>query len=176
LGSWALGLSIVWNLGLSYITCMQGCWARLLGKAACNGSMQWYNMAYAVSVPAALTPLWERQQNLNLSYPRATRGPEQLSARPAPREWLAATETKAEIYIIIWLSPLLLFVHSLSPPKPAGLDPPNFCRQTLYYVRKSLSIPQYLHYHSTCITAVLALAQYLHYCSTCITAVLAVLH
>jgi hypothetical protein len=59
--------------------------------------MQWYNMAYAVSVPAALTALWEHQQNLNLSYPQASRGPEQLSARPAPREWLAATETEAEI-------------------------------------------------------------------------------
>jgi hypothetical protein len=44
------------------------------------------------------------------------------------------------LYIIIWLSPLLLFVHSLSPPKPAGLDPPNFRRRTLYYMRKSLGI------------------------------------
>jgi hypothetical protein len=32
------------------------------------------------------------------------------------------------IYIIIWLSPYVLFVQSLSPPKPAGLDPPNFRR------------------------------------------------
>jgi hypothetical protein len=30
------------------------------------------------------------------------------------------------IYIIIWLSLYVLSVHSLSPPKPAGLDPPNF--------------------------------------------------
>jgi hypothetical protein len=58
---WDLGMNqslfinlhcIMWNLGLSYITGMQGCrarllgkaagqgiWARLLGKAACNGSM-----------------------------------------------------------------------------------------------------------------------------------------
>jgi hypothetical protein len=27
------------------------------------------------------------------------------------------------IYIIIWLRPYVLFVQSLSPPKPAGLDP-----------------------------------------------------
>jgi hypothetical protein len=29
-------------------------------------------------------------------------------------------------YIIIWLSLYVLSVHSLSPPKPAGLDPPIF--------------------------------------------------
>jgi hypothetical protein len=33
-----------------------------------------------------------------------------------------------------------LTVHSLSPPKPAGLDPTNFHRRTLYYMRKSLGI------------------------------------
>jgi hypothetical protein len=44
------------------------------------------------------------------------------------------------IYIIIWLSLLLLSVHSLSPPKPVGLDPNFFCRRTLYYMRKSLGI------------------------------------
>jgi hypothetical protein len=32
------------------------------------------------------------------------------------------------IYIIIWLSPYVLSVRSLSPPKPAGLAPPNFRR------------------------------------------------
>jgi hypothetical protein len=32
------------------------------------------------------------------------------------------------IYIIIWLSPYVLSVQSLSPPKPAGLDPQIFCR------------------------------------------------
>jgi uncharacterized membrane protein SpoIIM required for sporulation len=31
-------------------------------------------------------------------------------------------------YIIIWLSPYVLYVRSLSPPKPAGLDSPNFRR------------------------------------------------
>jgi hypothetical protein len=31
------------------------------------------------------------------------------------------------VYIIIWLSPYVLSVHSLSPPEPAGLDSPN-CR------------------------------------------------
>jgi hypothetical protein len=30
------------------------------------------------------------------------------------------------IYIIIWLIPYVLSVQSLSPPKPAGLDPPIF--------------------------------------------------
>jgi hypothetical protein len=36
------------------------------------------------------------------------------------------------IYIIIWLSPYVLFVRSLSPPKLAGLaPPPNFRRHTL---------------------------------------------
>jgi hypothetical protein len=44
------------------------------------------------------------------------------------------------IYIIIWLSLYVLSVHSLSPPKPTGLDPPNFRRRTLYYMRKSLGI------------------------------------
>jgi hypothetical protein len=44
------------------------------------------------------------------------------------------------IYIIIWLSLYVLSVHSLSPPKPAGLDPPIFRRRTLYYMRKSLGI------------------------------------
>jgi hypothetical protein len=44
------------------------------------------------------------------------------------------------IYIIIWLSPYVLFVQSLSSPKPAGLDPPIFRRRTLYYMRKSLGI------------------------------------
>jgi hypothetical protein len=29
-------------------------------------------------------------------------------------------------YIIIWLSPYVPFLRSLSPPKPAGLDFPNF--------------------------------------------------
>jgi hypothetical protein len=42
--------------------------------------------------------------------------------------------------IIIWLSPYVLSVHFLSPPKPAGLDPPNLRRRTLYYMRKSLGI------------------------------------
>jgi hypothetical protein len=32
------------------------------------------------------------------------------------------------IYIIIWLSPYVLSVRSLSPPKPAGLASPNFRR------------------------------------------------
>jgi hypothetical protein len=35
---------------------------------------------------------------------------------------------------------LVLSVHFLSPPKPAGLDPPNYRRRTLYYMRKSLGI------------------------------------
>jgi hypothetical protein len=30
------------------------------------------------------------------------------------------------IYIIIWVSLYVLFVRCLSPPKPAGLDPPKF--------------------------------------------------
>jgi hypothetical protein len=34
------------------------------------------------------------------------------------------------LIIIIWLSPYVLFVQSLSPPKTSGLDPPNFCRHT----------------------------------------------
>jgi hypothetical protein len=34
------------------------------------------------------------------------------------------------------VSPYVLFVQSLSPPKPAGLHPPIF----LYYMRKSLGI------------------------------------
>jgi hypothetical protein len=34
------------------------------------------------------------------------------------------------IYIIIWLSLLVLFVRIPFTAKPAGLDPPNFCRQT----------------------------------------------
>jgi hypothetical protein len=42
--------------------------------------------------------------------------------------------------IIIWLSLYVLSVHSLSPPKPAGLDPLIFRRRTLYYMRKSLGI------------------------------------
>jgi hypothetical protein len=38
------------------------------------------------------------------------------------------TSIKQQIYIIIWLSLYVLFVRSLSPPKPAALDPPNFRR------------------------------------------------
>jgi hypothetical protein len=34
--------------------------------------------------------------------------------------------SKNLIYIIIWLSPYVLSVQSLSPPKPAGLDPQIF--------------------------------------------------
>jgi hypothetical protein len=44
------------------------------------------------------------------------------------------------IYITIWLSLYVLSVHSLSPPKPAGLYPQKFRRRTLYYMRKSLGI------------------------------------
>jgi hypothetical protein len=44
-----------------------------------------------------------------------------------------------EIYIIIWLRLYLyvLSVQSLSPPKPAGLDPPNFCRHTPNWLRNT---------------------------------------
>jgi hypothetical protein len=35
-------------------------------------------------------------------------------------------------------------VHSLSPPKPAGLDPQNFRRRSLYDMRKSLGKPVFL--------------------------------
>jgi hypothetical protein len=42
------------------------------------------------------------------------------------------------IYIIIWLSLYVLSVHFPTSPKPAGLDPPNFRRRTLYYTHKSL--------------------------------------
>jgi hypothetical protein len=35
-------------------------------------------------------------------------------------------------------------VHSLSPPKPVGLDPPNFRRRYLYDMRKSLGKPVFL--------------------------------
>jgi hypothetical protein len=35
-------------------------------------------------------------------------------------------------------------VQSLSPPKPAGLDPPNFHRRSLYDMRKSLGKPVFL--------------------------------
>jgi hypothetical protein len=33
----------------------------------------------------------------------------------------------------------VLFVQSLSPPKPAGLDPPNFCRHTPNWLRNTES-------------------------------------
>jgi hypothetical protein len=45
-----------------------------------------------------------------------------------------------QIYIIIWLSLYVLSVHSLSPPKPVGLDLTIFRRRTLYYMLKSLGI------------------------------------
>jgi hypothetical protein len=41
------------------------------------------------------------------------------------------------IYIIIWLSPYVLFVQSLSPPQPAGLDPQVFCRHTPNWLRNT---------------------------------------
>jgi hypothetical protein len=41
------------------------------------------------------------------------------------------------IYIIIWLSLYALSVQSLSPPKPAGLDPPNFCRHAPNWLRNT---------------------------------------
>jgi hypothetical protein len=44
------------------------------------------------------------------------------------------------IYIIIWLSLYVLSVHFPTPSKPAGLDPQNFRRRTLYYMRKSLGL------------------------------------
>jgi hypothetical protein len=43
-----------------------------------------------------------------------------------------------QIYIIIWLRLYVLSVQSLSPPKPAGLDPPpNFCRHTPNWLRNT---------------------------------------
>jgi hypothetical protein len=50
---------------------------------------------------------------------------------PMSEKWtlaLSGSVAPASIYIIIWLSLYVLSVRSLSPPKPAGLDPPNFCR------------------------------------------------
>jgi hypothetical protein len=40
------------------------------------------------------------------------------------------------IYIIIWLSLLLLLVRIPFTAKPAGLDPPNFCRHAPTWLRK----------------------------------------
>jgi hypothetical protein len=41
-----------------------------------------------------------------------------------------STREQENYIIIIWLSPYVLFVQSLSPPKPAGLDSPIFCMDT----------------------------------------------
>jgi hypothetical protein len=57
----------------------------------------------------------------------------------APMQYVVKRRTESielqqRIYIIIWLRLFLLFVHSLFPTKPAGLDPP------IFYMRNILGI------------------------------------
>jgi hypothetical protein len=58
--------------GLPGKAARQGCQATLPGKATRQGSRARLHamVQYAESVPAALTALWESQQNLNFPYPR----------------------------------------------------------------------------------------------------------